>query len=239
MTRKNKVDLADRVSRAAETLLADRKQVSFVDVLVAIGSLAGSHVSSWRQGRLDCLEETMQVDPSRISQAMTLFESWATGKGLSPSVTDYVARTPERRTLRFGRRHDPALEERYRTHWISPDLPESVQGRLAKKASKPPELVVVMPLNKEWKCHRCGQGGALLIMEKPGPACLRCVGLDDLEYLPSGDALLTRRAKTKSVRSAVVVRFSRSRRRYERQGLLVEPQALAAAQREITAQRPR
>jgi hypothetical protein len=63
--------------------------------------------------------------------------------------------------------------------------------------------------------------------------------LDDLEYLPSGDALLTRRAKTKSVRSAVVVRFSRSRRRYERQGLLVEPQALAAAQREITAQRPR
>lgn len=239
MTRKNKVGLADRIVRAAETLLADRKQVSFVDVLVVIGWLAGSHVSSWRQGRLDCLEEVMQVDPSRISQAMMLFESWAAGKGLSPSVTDYVARTPKRQTLRFGRHSDPAFEQRYRTHWISPDLPESVQGRLAKKASKPPELVVVMPLNKEWKCHRCGQGGALLIMEKPGPACLRCVGLDDLEYLPSGDALLTRRAKTKSVRSAVVVRFSRSRRRYERQGLLVEPQALAAAQREITAQRPR
>jgi hypothetical protein len=239
MTRKNKVDLADRVSRAAETLLADRKQVSFVDVLVVIGWLAGSHVSSWRQGRLDCLEEAMQVDPSRISQAMTLFESWTKGKGLSPSVADYVARSPERQPLRFSRRGDPALEERYRTHWISPDLPESVQGRLAKKASRPPELVVVMPLNKEWKCHRCGQRGDLLIMEKPGPACLRCVGLDDLEYLASGDALLTRRAKAKSVRAAVVVRFSRSRRRYERQGLLVEPQALAAAQREISAQRSR
>lgn len=146
---------------------------------------------------------------------------------------------PERQPLRFSRRGDPALEERYRTHWISPDLPESVQARLAKKASRPPELVVVMPLNKEWKCHRCGQRGDLLIMEKPGPACLRCVGLDDLEYLSSGDALLTRRAKAKSVRAAVVVRFSRSRRRYERQGLLVEPQALAAAQREISAQRPR
>ena len=239
MTRKNKVDLADRVSMAAETLLADRKQASFVDVLVAIGWLAGSHVSSGLQGRLDCLEETMQVDPSRISQAMTLFESWAAGRGLSPSVTDYVARTPERQTLRFGRRHDPVFEERYRTHWISPDLPKSVQGRLVKKASKPPELVVVMPLNKEWKCHRCHQSGDLLIMEKPGPACLRCVGLDDLEYLPSGDPLLTRRAKAKSIRSAVVVRFSRSRRRYERQGLLVEPQALAAVQREISAQRPR
>ena len=48
MTRKNKVGLADRIVRAAETLLADRKQVSFVDVLVVIGWLAGSHVSSWR-----------------------------------------------------------------------------------------------------------------------------------------------------------------------------------------------
>jgi len=239
MTRKNKVDLADRVSRAAETLLANRRQASFVDVLVAIRWLAGSHMSSWRQGRLDCLEQAMQVDPSRISQAMTLFESWAAGRGLSPSVTDYAARTPERQTLRFGRRHDPALEERYRTHWISPDLSESAQGRLAQKASKAPDLIVVMPLNKAWKCHRCGQGGDLLIMGKPGPACLRCVGLGDLEYLPSGDALLTRRANAKSIRSAVVVRFSRSRRRYERQGLLVEPRALASAQREISAQRPR
>jgi hypothetical protein len=62
---------------------------------------------------------------------------------------------------------------------------------------------------------------------------MRCAGLDDLEFLPAGDALLTRRAKAQSVRHAVVVRFSRSRRRYERQGLLVEPHALRAAQRQI------
>ncbi len=74
-------------------------------------------------------------------------------------------------------------------------------------------------------------------MENPGPACLRCVGLDDLEFLPAGDALLTRRAKAKSARSAVVVRFSRSRRRYERQGLLVEAEALTAAERDLQEQR--
>lgn len=72
-------------------------------------------------------------------------------------------------------------------------------------------------------------------MENPGPACLRCIGLDDLEFLPTGDVLLTRRAKAKSSRSAVVVRFSRSRGQYERHGLLVEPQALADAHREIEA----
>ena len=73
-------------------------------------------------------------------------------------------------------------------------------------------------------------------MESPGPACLRCTGLGDLEFLPAGDALLTRRVKAKSARHAVVVRFSKSRRRYERQGLLVEPRALAAVQREVDQQ---
>jgi hypothetical protein len=32
-----------------------------------------------------------------------------------------------------------------------------------------------------------------LILENPGPAC--CLGLDDLEYSPAGDALLTRRVR--------------------------------------------
>ena len=73
------------------------------------------------------------------------------------------------------------------------------------------------------------------MMENPGPACLRCVGLDDLEYLPAGDALLTRRAKSKSRRHTVVVRFSKTRGRYERQGLLVELLALADAQKELDA----
>ena len=73
-------------------------------------------------------------------------------------------------------------------------------------------------------------------MENSGPACLRCVGLDDLDFLSAGDPLLTRRAKAKSARYAVIVRFSRSRRRYERRGLLVETQALADAQRELGKQ---
>ena len=92
---------------------------------------------------------------------------------------------------------------------------------------------MVIPLNDDWTCHRCGAGGDLLVMENPGPACLRCVGLDDLAFLGAGDAPLTRRARAKSARQAVVVRFSRTRKRYERQGLLVEPQALAEARREL------
>jgi hypothetical protein len=50
--------------------------------------------------------------------------------------------------------------------------------------------------------------------------------LASLEFLLAGDAALSRRAKSASEVYAVVVRFSRSRKRYERQGLLVQPQAL-------------
>ena len=93
---------------------------------------------------------------------------------------------------------------------------------------------MIQPLNTEWTCHRCGGTGGLLVMEDPGPACLGCVGLGDLEYLPAGDALLTRRVKAKSRRYAVVVRFSRVLRdRYERRGLLVEPQVLADVRRDL------
>ncbi len=97
--------------------------------------------------------------------------------------------------------------------------------------------MVIPPRNRDWRCHRCGGSGDLLIMGQPGPSYLRCAGLDDLHFLGAGDALLTRRAKANSTRHAVVVRFSRTRKRYERQGLLVEPRALAAAEQEIEAKR--
>ena len=237
MSGKNKVPLADRVARAAEAALAAERFVAAVDILVGIGWLDPGAVERWRRGQIDCLEEAVQANPARVSEAMQLFRSWATAKDLLASPTDYVARTPRRQMLRFSRSGDVAIEAAYRTHWVSPELSEKKREHLAEKASRAPDLVVVLPLNAEWKCHRCGGAGDFLIMEDPGPACLRCVGLDDLEYLPAGDALLTRRAKAGSARSAVVVRFSKARGRYERQGLLVEPQALADAQRCIDPDR--
>jgi hypothetical protein len=237
MTRKNRRPLADRVIDAAEAALAAHGHVSAVDVLLGIGWLDPGAPKRWQQGQIDCLEGAAQTSPPRLSEAMELFRSWATGKGLLPSETSYVARTPQRQTLRFSRSGDPSIERLYRTHWVSPKLSEPKRERLAEKANRAQDLVVIQPLNDAWKCHRCGGTGDLLIMENPGPACLRCVGLDALEFLPAGDALLTRRVKAKSARHAVVVRFSKSRRRYERQGILVEPQALTDAQRELDEQR--
>jgi hypothetical protein len=229
----NRQKLADRVTRAAEASLTAKKFVAPLDVLMGIGWLNATAEKRWRMGQVESLEGVVQANLSRVSEAMKLFRTWAASKGLLASETSYVARTPQRQTLRFSVSGNPTVERLYRTHWVSPELGERKRERLREKASRAPELVVIQPLNAEWTCHRCGGSGAFLIMEPPGPACLKCAGLDDLEFLPAGDALLTRRARAKSARFAVVVRFSRARDRYERQGLLVERQALADAQREV------
>jgi len=54
-------------------------------------------------------------------------------------------------------------------------------------------------------------------------------------FLPSGNVALTRRARKHSTLSAVVLKWSHTRKRYERQGLLVEAQALEKAEEECLA----
>src|SRR5438445_5572436 len=97
------------------------------------------------------------------------------------------------------------------------------------------DLVAVSPL-KDWTCSGCGaESGDLLVMRVGGPNCLSCADMDHLVFLPSGDAALTRRARKHSRLSAVVVRFSRARKRYERQGVLVEETAIEQAEADCLA----
>jgi hypothetical protein len=107
------------------------------------------------------------------------------------------------------------------------------KDRTAQQA-KPADLVVVLPL-KDWTCTGCGGTGDFLKMEDAGPVCLTCADMDHLIFLPSGDAALSRRAKQASGLSAVVVRWSRSRKRYERQGILAEEAAIQQAEEQCLA----
>jgi hypothetical protein len=167
MNPKNRNALAQRVVKAAEAALAGQGYASSIDVLVGIGWLDSGKVEQWRRGQIDYLERAVQTNLPRISEAMKLFRSWAARRGLSASPTSYIARSPLRQTLRFSRSDDPTIEALYRTHWVSQELSQRKRQRLAEKASRAPELVVVQPLNREWKCHRCGKTGDLLMMEIP------------------------------------------------------------------------
>ena len=107
-------------------------------------------------------------------------------------------------------------------------------GPRAGTISKRDEIVVFW-IVRDSTCAECGEElgkGRFLRMEAERPLCLRCADLDHLMFLARGDAALTRRASRYSTLRAVVVRFSRSRKRYERQGVLVDEQALARAEQE-------
>lgn len=108
---------------------------------------------------------------------------------------------------------------------------------MTAKDGKPiePQEMVVFSIPNASSCAECEveiPRGGLLRMEKEKPLCLACADLDHLVLLPRGDVALTRRSRKYSGLSAVVVRFSRARGRYERQGLLVEEAALERAEAE-------
>ena len=110
--------------------------------------------------------------------------------------------------------------------------------RLRDKLNKAADLVVFQKVSEDGCCGECGTvliHGDLLFMERNEPLCLACADLDHLVFLPSGDVALTRRARKHSPLSAVVVRFARARKRYERQGVLVAAEALAKAEAECVA----
>jgi hypothetical protein len=103
--------------------------------------------------------------------------------------------------------------------------------------AKSGEIMVFM-LRTEAECSECGRvllKGNFLRREKERPLCLDCADLGRLEYLARGDAAVTRRATKYSVLRAVVLQWSRTRKRYERQGILALPQAIRRAEEESLA----
>src|SRR6266702_597397 len=228
-------ELEQRVIRAAEDALARQRYVSAIDVLCGTGLLQSIHVDSWRKGRIDFLEQVIEGNLSKISSSMVMLRRWAQEKGLKPSETGYV-RSSRSGTipLQFSKSGDSEIEKSYRTHYVSPALLELKQQRLQEELSEAHRPVVFQIL-RDAQCSECGaemERGSFLLREAEQPLCLACASLGALEFLAAGDPALTRRATRHSERAAVVVRFSRLRKRYERQGILVETAALAEAERE-------
>lgn len=104
-----------------------------------------------------------------------------------------------------------------------------------------PEIKVFIS-SRDGTCGECSaplaRSAWICLDQAKGALCLPCADLDHLEFLPTGDAALTRRAKQASALWAVVLKWSRSRRRYERQGLLVEQTALETAEAACIADAP-
>jgi hypothetical protein len=98
------------------------------------------------------------------------------------------------------------------------------------------QRVVWITHKSDERCGGCGaelfRGNLVQISRDAGIRCMACAGLADLVYLPAGDQALTRRALAASPLSAIVVKFSRHRKRSERQGVLVAAAAIETAKQE-------
>ncbi len=111
-------------------------------------------------------------------------------------------------------------------------------GSVANEAAPTKTRIVVFWARRAATCDECREElppGSFSRLEAGDAHCLACADLDHLVFLPRGDAALTRRAAKHSGLSAVVVRWSPARKRYERHGILVDEEALARAEAECLA----
>ena len=106
----------------------------------------------------------------------------------------------------------------------------------------PREIVLFLTRRDDTTCVECKEElprGGMITLRGEGDnreaLCRDCADLAHLEFLPRGNAALTRRASKHSGLRAVVVQWSRTRKRYERQGILAEPAAIERAEEECLA----
>jgi len=234
----------ERVVITAETVLKRSGSVGFLELIQEMGWLHPVQFEAWQKGNehYRILEKWIQVGPGKREKAIYHFTEWIKQRGLRPIEAPYTRSSPRGvEQLQVTEDGDPEREKFYRTQYAPADLPAKTTARLVAKLNKAPDLVVFEKVGEEGKCSECGAElarGDYVFMEKGRPLCLACADLDQLVFLPTGDMALSRRARKHSPLSAVVVRFSRARKRYERQGLLVGAQALARAEEECVTDAP-
>lgn len=208
--------VATRVARIAEAALAEQQFVTPIDVLVRLGWLAQPNVDRWQRGRVFPLISSAGVDAAKTLAAVDALREWAQTNGLQAWDTNYGDR-------RFTADGDADLERAYRTRWATTESHQSTELRAR------PQEITVMAVPDSWTCARCNEHDSLMLKDNAGAVCLDCADLAHLEFLPAGDAAMTRRAKKASRLSAVVVRWNKRRNRYERQGILAENDAIDLA----------
>jgi hypothetical protein len=237
--RKQPNNLEERVFAGADAVLRAKGSVGPIELLLEMRLLVPAHVTAWKRGISDHLSGSIQGSAEKVQKTFALFEKWAAARQMQPALAQLTRATPAGEVpLQFTRDADPERERFFSTCYVPGALTASAAKRVATRLKKPVELVVFQTVSDSVICRDCGtemHKGDLLFMENKQPLCLSCADLDCLEFLPRGDATLTRRARKHSRLNAVVVRFARARNRYERQGILVTSEAIEAAERECLA----
>lgn len=227
-----------RVRDSCSKILKRDKSIGPLDLLVQLGFLPRPHLQRWQMGDplFEPLEKHIQCGEKKLAQTWAEFAEWVREQKLESFEGDYLrASRSGGEPLRICVDNDAKREAFFKTHYRSANLTDKQKQRIEAKQTKVPDLVVFESVSDSDHCNECGDSISKsdhFVLEKQEMLCLACADMDHLEMLPSGDATLTRRARKHSQLSAVVKRFNRRRKRYDRLGILVSPNAIQAAEAE-------
>ncbi len=233
--------LEQRVIVAADQVLRRDGAVGPIELLTQLRFLEHVHVEHWKRGNsaITVLEDHIQCGEKKLADTFRYFQQWAEAERLEAAEAVYQGSSRSgARELRIIAADNPQLEKFYRTRYLRADHSPARKKQIERKLNKPPDLVVFIMASDEAICSECGETllhGDWMFREQEQLLCLQCADLDHLEFLPSGNATLSRRAKKFSSLSAVVVQFNRRRKRYERQGLLATATAIRQAEESLQA----
>lgn len=230
-----------RVINAAAAVLKQDKEVGLLEVFQKLWFLEPVHVAEWKNGNehLTPIEPHIQCGEKKFNDTIRIFHEWVQEQELEPFEFLYLRNGRNgAEPLQVTRDDNHQREMMYRTHFRPKGLSNKQKQKIESKANKVPDLKVFVLTSDESECVECEAKllrGDFLFLEKKEVLCLSCADLDHLEFLPSGDAAMTRRSKKHSSLAAIVVQFNRRRKRYERQGILVTSEAITKAETECFA----
>jgi hypothetical protein len=109
------------MTEASSVVLRKKGYIGFVDVLIQMGKLTRDDYEAWRFNKVQCLEEVISVNLSKVNHMLRTLHRNCRNGNLWPSRTLYVSwgKGPKR-PLRFSKSGDPSIEEAYSTHFLRP-----------------------------------------------------------------------------------------------------------------------
>lgn len=223
-----------RVPRAAADALEINGYVSPIELLLQMHLLQSAHLRQWEKGVFKCLYPSIQGGSQKRADIYRIFTIWVRNNDLVQfEATLRTSGRDQSHELQITVDANPETERFFRTYYAPADITKRKLESLKKKLNKPPDLVVFIMQRESATCHECGtklSRGNLIFQEQNDSLCLHCADLDHLEFLPSGNAAMSRRSKKYSPLSAIVIQFNRKARRYQRCGILVSASAIKKAE---------
>lgn len=244
MDGRKKKKLSDRVEQAAQSVVDREGAVGVIELLQAMEFLSHSAVELWRKRHPDfeSLQKHIQCGEKKLDLTYQHFQEWVNRNSLESFIGSYTSASPSGpESLQVSADGDPETEAFFKTKFRPSNLTEAKKSRIEKKVNKPPDLVVFQMTSESAVCCECDcemEQGDLMLLKNDTPLCLQCADMDHLEFLASGDATLTRRARKASPLSAILLRFNQRRKRYDRLGILVASEAIDAAEAQCAADAP-